>query len=49
VLNSTSIFSSPFLSESLTFALAGCNSEPSFGVVDNALDDEFAELLPPEA
>jgi len=43
------IFSSPFLSESLTFVLLGCNSEPSFEVVNDTLDDEFAELLPPEA
>ena len=44
-----SVFSSPFLSESQTLTLLVCNSEASFHVVDGALDDEFAELLPPPA
>ena len=46
--HSLSIFSSPFHSALGTFALFPRNSEASFHIVNDALDDEFTELLPPE-
>ncbi len=49
VLNSSSIFSSPFLSESRTFAPLVRNGEASLQIVNDALDDELTELFPPEA
>ena len=41
----TAVLSTPLLSESLTFALLGCSSEPSFEVASDALDDEFPKAL----
>jgi len=41
----TAVLSTPLLSESLTFALLGCSSEPSFEVANDTLDDEFPEPL----
>jgi len=49
LLHTLSVFSSPFLSESRTFDLLMCNNEASLQIVNDALNDEFTELLPPEA
>lgn len=47
-MNTYSIVSSPFLSELRIITLILRNSEGSFQVVNDTLDDEFAELLPPK-
>lgn len=45
----TSIFSNPFLSTSGTFTFFMRDSEATFHVVNDALDNEFVELLLPAA
>lgn len=48
-MNTPSLFSSPFPSELRTIKLLVRNIESSFKIVNDTLDDEFAELLPPPA